>query len=137
MLSEKSVEYITRKVAGTHAILLGFAGTVEGDAKRNANWTDRSSHARQSIHSGVEGNGRNLTVYLAHGVKYGRYLEEGTAPHIIRPKNKKALYWSGAKHPVAQVNHPGTRPYPALENAINRNKGTLEKNINDWWSNKR
>ena len=38
-----------------------------------------------------------------------------TAPHKIVPKNKKALFWPGAKHPVKSVNHPGSkipaRPY--------------------------
>ena len=30
----------------------------------------------------------------------------------------EALYWPGAAHPVAQVNHPGTRPQPFLRPAI-------------------
>ena len=31
-----------------------------------------------------------------------------TKPTRIRPKHKKALYWPGAAHPVAAVNHPGS-----------------------------
>lgn len=31
-----------------------------------------------------------------------------TAPHIIKPLHKKALYWKGALHPVKSVNHPGS-----------------------------
>ncbi|MET0416058.1 MAG: hypothetical protein ABW022_08560 [Actinoplanes sp.] len=38
-------------------------------------------------------------------------LEHGTRPHVIEPKDKQALHWPGARHPVARVNHPGT---PAL-----------------------
>lgn len=38
-----------------------------------------------------------------------------TRPHIIKAKNGKALHWPGARHPVKQVNHPGSkipaRPY--------------------------
>ena len=41
---------------------------------------------------------------------YAPYVEFGTAPHVIAPKEKKALYWPGAAHPVARVNHPGTKP---------------------------
>lgn len=118
-------------------ILLNFAGIIETEAKRNARWTDRTSHARQSIHSGVEGMGRELTLFLAHGVKYGTFLEEGTPPHIIRPKNKKALYWSGAAHPVKQVNHPGTKGYPIIEPTLMGNKNRLIKDIGDWWANER
>lgn len=41
-----------------------------------------------------------------------------TRPHIILPKNGKALFWPGARHPVKSVNHPGSnipaRPFLAL-----------------------
>lgn len=135
MISTRSVDYINRKLAGTHMILLNFAGIVESEAKTNATWKDRTSHARQSIHSGVEGSGRELTLYLAHGMKYGRFLEEGTAPHVIRPKNKKALFWPGAAHPVKQVNHPGTKAYPILEDTLKGNKDRLVRDISNWWAN--
>lgn len=135
MLSTNSVDYINRKVAGTHMILLSLSGIVESDAKRNANWKDRTSHARQSLHAGVEGRGRDLTLYLSHGVKYGKYLEEGTPPHVIRPKNKKALYWHGAAHPVKKVNHPGTKGYPVIENTLTGNKERIKRTVIDWWSN--
>lgn len=135
MISSRSTEYINRKLAGTHMILLNFAGILSSEAKRGATWRDRTSHARQSIHSGVNGRGRDLTIYLAHGVKYGAVLEEGSRPHVIRPKNKKALYWSGAAHPVRMVNHPGTRAHPVLENTLKSNKNRLMKNVSDWWSN--
>ena len=41
---------------------------------------------------------------------YARFVQFGTAPHIILPKDKEALYWPGAAHPVKMVHHPGTRP---------------------------
>jgi hypothetical protein len=41
---------------------------------------------------------------------YAPHVEFGTKPHVILPKNKKALYWPGAAHPVRRVNHPGTKP---------------------------
>ena len=38
-----------------------------------------------------------------------------TRAHVIKAKRGKALHWPGAKHPVKQVNHPGSkipaRPY--------------------------
>jgi hypothetical protein len=42
----------------------------------------------------------------------------GTSPHLILPRNKKALHWPGADHPVARVNHPGTAPNPYLRPAL-------------------
>ena len=42
-----------------------------------------------------------------------------TAPRTIRPKRKKALYWPGAAHPVARVDHPGSaipaRPFLGID----------------------
>ncbi len=44
-------------------------------------------------------------------VNYARILDQGgkTAPHEIRPRNGKALFWRGASHPVKVVHHPGSR----------------------------
>jgi hypothetical protein len=42
-------------------------------------------------------------------VKYAVFVHEGTRPHLILPKSKRALYWEGARHPVRSVQHPGTR----------------------------
>lgn len=49
---------------------------------------------------------------------YATDVEMGTSPHVILPRNKKALYWPGADHPVAKVNHPGTPPFPYLRPAL-------------------
>ena len=43
---------------------------------------------------------------------------EGTRPHTILPKDKKALYWPGAAHPVRRVNHPGSKPNAFMERII-------------------
>lgn len=49
---------------------------------------------------------------------YATDVELGTMPHFILPNQKKALYWPGADHPVAYVNHPGTKPQPYLRPAL-------------------
>jgi hypothetical protein len=49
---------------------------------------------------------------------YATDVELGTSPHVILPRNKKALSWPGADHPVARVNHPGTAPNPYLRPAL-------------------
>lgn len=45
-------------------------------------------------------------------------LEQGSRPHVIEPRNKQALYWPGARHPVKKVNHPGTPAYHFLRDAL-------------------
>lgn len=51
-------------------------------------------------------------------VEYATDVEMGTMPHLIVPNSKQALFWPGAAHPVAYVNHPGTRPYPYLRPSL-------------------
>ncbi len=53
-------------------------------------------------------------------VKYAQMVEFGTRPHVIKPRNKQALSWPGAAHPVAQVNHPGTQAQPFLRPALHK-----------------
>lgn len=64
-----------------------------------------------------------------YNVVYAKGLEEGTGPHVIYPKNKRALYWPGARHPVAYVNHPGTKPYPYLKPALMENRQQIAAEI--------
>jgi hypothetical protein len=75
----------------------------------------RSGRLAESIIS--EAHDKVLRVG-SRDVNYSTDVELGTAPHVITPSNKKALSWPGAAHPVARVNHPGTRPYPYLRPAL-------------------
>jgi hypothetical protein len=69
-----------------------------------------------------------VTVHTSN-IKYARLVEEGTRPHTIRAKNKKALYWKGAKHPVKSVNHPGSKAKPYLIPAFEKEKEVLIKDL--------
>lgn len=73
---------------------------------------------RSSIVHRVETHGRAVGVVVGTNVSYGSDVEYGTKPHVILPKNKKALYWKGARHPVGKVNHPGTRAQPFMRPAL-------------------
>ena len=57
---------------------------------------------------------------------YAPYVEFGTAPHVILPKSAKALYWPGAAHPVARVNHPGTKPNAFMERIVAASQGEID-----------
>lgn len=89
-----------------------LGGMVEQDAKRLApkRTGELAASIRCEVNQGVFRVGSDLDRAL--------WMEEGTAPHIIRPKNGKALFWEGADHPYALVNHPGTRPAPFLRPAL-------------------
>jgi hypothetical protein len=67
------------------------------------------------------------TGIVSVGVEYGADLEEGTSPHDIKPKNKKALFWKGARHPVAVVHHPGTPAQPYMTPAAEKVGAKFDK----------
>ena len=74
----------------------------------------------------LEKRGDMMVTGIRNKMHYAAAHELGavTRPHDIRPRNKKALYWEGAAHPVKVVHHPGSRiparPFiqPALALAI-------------------
>lgn len=48
---------------------------LEGHAKVNAPWTDRTGAARNRLRSYTEHRPRAIRIVLAHGVSYGIWLE--------------------------------------------------------------
>ena len=48
---------------------------------------------------------------------YARAVHDGRPAITIKPKNKKALFWKGASHPVKAVNQPARKGNPWLERA--------------------
>ena len=97
------------------------AFNIQRNAMSNlaSNGSVKTGHLRRSI--SVDMGNLEATIHTSN-VKYAVMVEKGTKAHIIKPKNKKALYWKGASHPVKQVNHPGSKakPYliPAFEKEI-------------------
>lgn len=68
----------------------------------------------QAYSSGLTGRvGPNLQV-----TPYAWFVHQGTRPYTIRPRNKKALYWEGALHPVKKVSHPGIKANPFVERTV-------------------
>ena len=57
-------------------------------------------------------------VSVSSELNYAAYVVNGTAPHLILPRAKRALYWPGAAHPVRSVQHPGTKPNPFMTDAL-------------------
>ncbi|MCC0679550.1 MULTISPECIES: hypothetical protein [unclassified Clostridioides] len=109
---------LTQQVTKSRAMLGVYADTasrkLETEAKTNHPWQNRSHDAESRLKGSYEWQGDNVRLALSHGVDYGVFLEKGTNPHIITARNGGYLFWDGASHPVKQVNHPGSRPYPII-----------------------
>jgi hypothetical protein len=56
--------------------IAGYHATVaEGELKVRAPWTDRTSAARVGLHTDLDVERAAWTIYLAHAVNYGIWLE--------------------------------------------------------------
>lgn len=73
---------------------------------------------RSSLSWRIGVDARGLYALVGSAVPYARIIEEGSPPHEIRPRTKRALAWPGGAHPVKRVRHPGTRAYRVLARAI-------------------
>ncbi len=71
-------------------------------------------------------------------ISYAPHVEYMTKPHIIKPKDKKALAWgknlgtlpngdTKREHLAKSVRHPGTRGQPFMRPAIDNNNAQIKK----------
>ena len=122
-LSEKSRDNVQKAVKKS-------AFNIEANAKKNlaANKSVVTGHLRRSIATKM--GDLEATIHTSN-VKYAVIVEKGSKAHVIRPKNKKALYWKGAKRPVKLVNHPGSKAKPYLEPAFESEKDKFIENLKE------
>ena len=94
-----------------------FSGAIERTHSRVGRLGVAAARANFSRHTKTGETIRNLrSRTLAGGVEFfdpapqASFVEYGTKPHIIRPKNARALRWVGESGPIfaASVRHPGT-----------------------------
>ena len=83
-----------------------------------------------------EGSGDRRRVFVSKTVApYFDYVVDGTRPHVIKPKNKQALFWPGAGHPWKSVQHPGTKANPYIDKAFRNMLPNVDKkiqNLQEW-----
>ncbi|WP_329308336.1 phage virion morphogenesis protein [Streptomyces microflavus] len=93
-------------------LMMDLGKMIAADAKDFAprKSGDLAESIRPEVNDGILRVGSDLAR--------AEWMEEGTPAHVIRPKNAKALFWPGAEHPWALVNHPGTEPRPFLRPAL-------------------
>lgn len=70
-------------------------------------------------------SGRVRHVHV--GTDHWQFVEYGTSPHVITPKDKKALWGPTmpTSHPVARVNHPGAEAQPFMRPATYKKRAIL------------
>src|ERR1035437_2261330 len=88
------------KAAGGNAEPLISKAVIEGAQRVRQLAHDKAPHRTGTLQRSIQMEPGDLFAMVTVGEKYGLYLEEGTGPHDIYPRNKKALFWPGAAHPV-------------------------------------
>ena len=84
----------------------------------------KTGHLGRSI---VPGRVTKTSAVIEARTPYAASVEFGSKPHIIKPRNRKALAWGGTRrltgtlakgskptHFATIVHHPGSKPYPYL-----------------------
>jgi len=76
----------------------------------------------------------NLTIRVfadENAAPYFSYLEHGTQPHDIYPKNKQALKFSinGKNVFAKRIRHPGTRAYQPFNLSVIENKNNIIRRV--------
>lgn len=92
--------------------------------ENRSQWGAKPGSLRDSvkIYTGLDKKSGRVIATLRAGNKvafYARFVEFGTAAHIIRAKNHGALQFNG--HEAAYVHHPGSRANPFMRIAIDAN----------------
>lgn len=140
MIEKNVMNWLARKYKATDGLMESMRNMMDAYSKMPgiADWKDRTGTARRSLHVDLKisiGARRIYRFSVKHGVHYGKWLEEGTPPHIIRPKNKKALrFMVGGKAVfVKYVKHPGAREHPALKRTVDGCYPVIRSNLLKLW----
>lgn len=101
---------------------------VQDEAQTHHRFISRTGQLERSID--VKFNENSGIVYIdSQSAPHGPFVHEGTAPHSIFPKNKKALRWApqggGAFQFARVVHHKGTKADPFLFNALKNKKDDI------------
>ena len=85
----------------------------------------RTSNLANAITNTIAPDGLMSRLFVTDAAPYAKYVHDGTGlygPHkqkiIIVPKDKKALFWPGAKHPVKKVVQKGIKGNPFFKKAL-------------------
>lgn len=134
---DERFRFVTQAPQGTVGRFMGRLGLrIESTAKKIATEEKlvRSGRYRASISGRVVKEGGGLVLKVGSAVPYAKLLERGTDPHLILPRNARALWWDmpndrgwmvqpDTGRPVRFVHHPGNRAYNVIQRAVLREIG--------------
>ncbi|WP_280413474.1 HK97 gp10 family phage protein [Nocardia asiatica] len=99
-------------------IMGGLGRRIVTNARRRV--PVRTGALRDSIGSSVSSNTSSVRLDVFASAPHARYVEDGTDPHVIRPRRARALAFQAGGRTVfaMRVNHPGTKATNFLSGAV-------------------
>lgn len=100
---------------------------IADKARRSHRFKSRTSTLERAIE--VEVNNTEGVVRLDPKLEYVPYVHQGTRPHSISPREKRALRWGGVGnwHYAKRVSHPGYKGDPFLYRAARLERSTVRE----------
>jgi len=127
------INSLTQIPAGLEGYVIRNMSQVAYDqAEAGADAHTRTGALRQSLYNRAIPNGRAVG-HDTNRAPYAAFVLLGTRPHVIKPKNKKALRWvSGNGFVFAKsVKHPGYRGDNYLLRAATEAVRQFDRIVND------
>lgn len=72
---------------------------------------------------------RGVRASVGSNAPYAEIIVKGSRPHVIEPRNKQALFWPGARHPVKRVHHPGTKPNTFMSDTLKAQQHDIVESV--------
>ena len=91
----------------------------------------RTGYLASTVYKQVSGSEGVVGV----AASYGKAVVEGTAPHEIRPTNGSVLSFmvAGKRVFTPIVHHPGTKPNPFMQNALEEAQSKVDVTFAELW----
>lgn len=112
--------------SAAHQALMGAVDAAHESARTTDLFKDGPDRElRKSLTKGIDGP---MSGFIRAGAKHARWVEDGTAPHDIRPKRASVLRFQIAGRACfsRMVHHPGTHARPFMARAAAIGEQTLD-----------
>ena len=126
----RDVQAFTRDVQqGLETAVMHACQVGANEAKRGA-FKDQSGAMRKRIHWRLIASSlAEATGEFASPVEYSSFVEDGTKPHVIRPRSGKFLRFKGSGGMVyaRSVRHPGSRARKMFARSVPKIQSELQR----------
>jgi hypothetical protein len=118
-----TVEPLSRRMNNAvNAMAREIGEAAATKARSSSAFEDQSGITRSNIEGGATGDFRagTLVIFVRCTAPWALYLDAGTRPHTITPRNAPRLSWEGNNGRIyaRKVNHPGTQPTRFISGSI-------------------